>query len=587
MNQTRTFLIFAWLMVAALLFMNWNSEQSAKNERAVAATTQTPAQGQTPAAVDGSVPSAGSAATTAANGNGGIPNATAAAGASAVPGMTAAPSNSAADVEVMTDVIKARINGGSVNYAQLLEYPTQLGGKEDVVLMSSDPANYSAAQAGWVGTNGAQAPTHEAAFTPATPGPFVMAQGQNELKVPFVWTGANGVTVTRTYTFKRGQYTVQVDDVVTNNGTAPWSGFAYRQLTRVPLQLDSKGPMHPESYSFNGAAWYSDAEKYDKRAFDKYAKEAPLNQASTGGWVGMLQHHFFSAWIPDQKEQVHINTATTSANGATQYLIREVGTAHTVAPGQSLTNSARLWMGPKLVDQIKAQGVTGLDRAVDYSSFSIFAWIANILFWVLSRIHSIVGNWGWAIIGLTIVIRAVLYPLTAAQYQSAAKMRQFSPRIKQLQERYGDDKQKLQMATMELYRKEKFNPMAGCLPAFLQIPIFMSMYWMLAESVELRHAPWIGWIQDLTARDPYFILPIINVAVMTVTQHLTPMAPGMDPMQVKIMKWMPVVFGLLMLFMPAGLVLYWVTSGLIGLAIMHFINKRYAVNHAEGTTVSG
>ena len=573
MNQTRTFLIFAWLMVAALLFMNWNSDQRAKQVAAAnpQATAATAVKGNS------AVPGA------AAANNGAVPTA-AVPGAATTPGMSAAPA-APSSIEVTTDVLKVRLNGAAVTYAQLLQYPIVKDGKDNVVLMSDAPETYYAAQTGWVGANGAAAPTHEATFVPASAGPYVLAAGQNELKVPFVWRGENGVTVTRTYTFKRGQYAVDVQDVVSNAGTTPWSAFNYRQLSRVPMHLASKGPMHPESYSFNGAAWYSDAEKYDKRAFDKFAKEDALNQPSTGGWIGMLQHHFFSAWIPDTKEPVRFNTATVNTNTGTQYVLREVGNAHTVAPGQQLVNSARLWMGPKRIDLIGAQNVQGLDRAVDYSSFSIFAWIANILFWVLSHIHDLVRNWGWAIVGLTIVIRAVLYPLTAAQYKSAAKMRQFSPRIKQLQERYGDDKQKLQMATMELYRKEKFNPMAGCLPAFLQIPIFMSMYWMLAESVELRHAPWIGWIQDLTARDPFFILPILNVAIMMLTQHFTPIAPGMDPMQVKIMKYMPLAFGLLMLFMPAGLVLYWVVSGLIGLGIMLFINKRVDAQNTGGNVV--
>lgn len=571
MNQTRTFLLLAWLMVAALLFMNWGTDKAARNApQTPAATAQT---GATPAAVtgDGSVP------TNAAGGP-------AAAIPAAAPTMAAAPS--AAQVQVTTDVLKATLGGGGLTYAQLLKYPVTKGGTENVVLMSDQPGNFFAAQSGWVGQNGAAAPTHEAGFVPASAGPFVLAEGQNELKVPFVWTGDNGVTITRTYTFTRGQYAIKVDDVIANNGTAPWSGFDYRQLARTPIQHVSKGPMHPESYSFQGAAWYSDAEAYDKRAFDKFVEDGTLNQESTGGWIGMLQHHFFGAWIPDQAEKVKFSTATVQGANGTQYLLREVGPARTVAPGQQATTSARLWAGPKLVDQIKAQKVRGLDRAVDYSSFSILAAIANALFWVLEKIHDIVKNWGWAIIGLTIVIRALLYPLTAAQYKSAAKMRQFAPRIKQLQERYGDDKQKLQMATMELYRKEKFNPMAGCLPAFLQIPIFMAMYWMLAESVELRHAPWIGWIQDLTARDPYFILPILNVGIMFLTQHWTPMSPGMDPMQVKIMKFMPIAFGLFMMFMPSGLVLYWVTSGLIGLAIMLFINKRMDRLHAASATVT-
>ena len=218
----------------------------------------------------------------------------------------------------------------------------------------------------------------------------------------------------------------------------------------------------------------------------------------------------------------------------------------------------------------------GLERAVDFSSYAMFATIAGWLFWVLERIHGLIGNWGWAIIGLVVLIKAAMYPLSAAQYKSMAKMRKFQPRIAQLKERYGDDKQKFQQAMMELYKKEKINPVGGCLPILLQMPVFLALYWMLSESVELRHAPWIGWIQDLTARDPYFVLPVINMAVMWATQKLTPLAPGMDPMQAKMMQMMPLVFGVMFAFFPAGLVLYWITNSGLGLLQQWWMTKRYS-----------
>jgi YidC/Oxa1 family membrane protein insertase len=260
-------------------------------------------------------------------------------------------------------------------------------------------------------------------------------------------------------------------------------------------------------------------------------------------------------------------------------VIRELGPAVSVAPGQQAQTTARLWVGPKLVNKIDAQHVPGLERAVDFSSITVMAVLAGWLFWVLQHLHELLGNWGWAIVGLVVLIKLAMYPLSAAQYKSMAKMRRFQPRIEQLKERYGEDKQKFQMALMELYKKEKINPVGGCLPVLVQMPVFLALYWMLSESVELRHAPWIGWIHDLTARDPYFILPAINIVVMWGTQKLAPKTPGMDPMQQKMMQYMPVAMGVLFSFMPAGLVLYWITNGSLGL-LQQWWNTRQYGHHA-------
>jgi YidC/Oxa1 family membrane protein insertase len=325
------------------------------------------------------------------------------------------------------------------------------------------------------------------------------------------------------------------------------------------------GFTHPESYSFHGAAWFSAQDKFEKRKFADYAEDGPLDKAVTGGWIAMLQHHFFAAWIPGDKDASKFSLSSPKGSGGQeQALVRELGPGVTVAPGARAQTSARLWVGPKLVKQIETQAVPGLERAVDFSSYSWMAWLAGLLFFVLSFLHGIFGNWGWAIIGLVLVIKALMFPLSAAQYKSAAKMRRFQPRIEQLKERYGDDKQKFQMAMMELYKKEKINPAGGCLPVLVQMPVFLALYWTLLESVELRQAPWIGWIHNLTAPDPYFILPAINIAVMWATQKLTP-TPIADPMQRKMMQYMPVAMGVMFAFFPAGLVLYWVTNGSLGL----------------------
>lgn len=564
MNQTRIFLLFAWLMVASLLWVEWGKERAAKNAPAVAA--QTTAQ-----AIPSMVP-----------GRNTVPVANASVAGLAAQ-TVAAPAAASPVVTITSDVLRLTTDGGSVRSADLLAYPqTRAAGSPPVQLFSDNPAHFYEAQSGWVDDSGAASPTHAAGFQPASAAnTYALANGQASVTVPFVWTGANGVSIRREITLKRGSYAVDVRDTVTNAGAQPWKGYVYRQLVRVPPDIKSS-MVNPESYSFHGSTWYSAEEKYERRPFTKYMDDGKLDRTITGGWLAMQQHHFLSAWIP-QADQAALYSLDKQGSLAS---ITAQGPSFNVAPGQQATTAARLWVGPKLVAALKAEKVPGLERAVDYSRFSMFAVLGEGLFWVLSKLHALIGNWGWAIIALVVLLKALLFPLSNAQYKSAAQMRRFQPRLQQLKERYGDDKAKYQQAMMELYKQEKINPAAGCLPIIPQILIFMTLYWTLSESVELRHAPWMGWIQDLTARDPYFILPILNAGIMFMTQHLTPPAPGMDPMQQKIMKFMPLAFGLLMLFMPAGLVLYWVTSGLIGLAIMLYINKRMDRLHAASSTVT-
>lgn len=568
MNQTRVFLILAWLMVAMLLWMEWGKEQAAPPTEAT--TTSLPAAGPDAAAIPAAVPAA-----TTPSADPSVPAASVPAAASVQAPVS--PSAAAARVHVRTDVLDLVLDGGSVLQADLPKFPqTRQPGSAPVRLFDTDPAHLYAAQAGWVSASGA-APNHQSGFVPAGPErDFVLADGQEQVVVPFVWQGPDGVSIRRTYTLTRGSYAVEVRDEVVNQGSTPWQGQIYRQLLRKPPQI-KRGYTQPESFSFTGTAWYNG--EYQRRKFDEdYLEDGRVNQRTERGWIAMLQHHFFSAWIPEGQQASTISL-DAPASGA---LVRELGDPLLVAPGATATTQARLYVGPKLVSEIRAQQVPGLERAVDYSQFSILAILGEGLFWVLSHLYGLFGNWGWAIIGLVVLVKAVLYPLSAAQYKSFAKMRKFQPRIQQLKERYGDDKQKFQTAMMELYKKEKINPMGGCLPILVQMPVFLALYWVLVESVELRHAPWILWIQDLTARDPYFILPIINVAVMWFTQKLQP-APGMDPMQQKMMQFMPVAFGVMMAFFPAGLVLYWVTNGGLGLLQQWWMMKRHGEPAAKAT----
>jgi len=557
MNQTRVFLIFAWLMVAVLLWMEWGREKAAPDPATVAAT-----QPAIPAATDADLapPAAGNVPQAAVPGQ-----PPAAAGTATVEAAA-----SAARVTVSTDVLKLVLDGRSVLDADLLHFPqTKAAGSPPVQLLTEDKAHPYSATAGWASQSNAPVPGANG-FKPVQDATEVaLAEGQDQLQVPFVWNGPDGVSIHRTFTFKRGDYAISVKDEVVNAGDKPWQGYVFRKLDRVPPVI-SKGMTNPDSFSFNGATWFSPADGYQRRAFKDYLDDGNLNQTISGGWVAMLQHHFFTAWIPQADQSA---LYLLSQNGP-RNVIETRGPGFTVAPGQKVSTEARLWVGPKLVNQIAKEDVKGLDRVVDYSRFSIMAIIGQGLFWVMNQVHKLVGNWGWAIIGLVILLKMALFPLANAQFKSQAKMRKFQPRIAQLKERYGDDKQKFQTAMMELYKKEKINPLGGCLPLLIQMPIFFALYWVLVESVELRQAPWLGWIQDLTARDPYFILPIINIAVMWFTQKLTP-AVGMDPMQQKMMQFMPLVFGVMMAFMPSGLVLYWVVNGGLSLLQQWWMIKKH------------
>jgi len=281
----------------------------------------------------------------------------------------------------------------------------------------------------------------------------------------------------------------------------------------------------------------------------------------------MLQHYFTAAIIPPAGEASVFSSAALSNN---RYLMREVGSGFNVAPGAQASTTTRLYLGPKMRQELEAIS-PGLGLTLDYGIFTV---LAQPMHWLLSMLHKLTGNWGWAIVLLVVVIKGALFKLSEAQYRSFAKMRKVQPRIEALKERYGDDRQKFQTAMMEMYKKEKINPLGGCLPILVQIPIFLSLYWVLVEAVELRHAPWILWIQNLTAPDPYFILPVVNLVTMWATQKLSP-APGMDPMQKRMMQAMPIVFGVMFAFFPAGLVLYWTTNGLLGLLQQWLIMRRH------------
>lgn len=563
MNQTRSFLLIAWLVVATLLWMEWNKAPSPE----AATVTTTPAATALPGA-SAPAPLPGVAAP--------LPV------APLLPGQaTSSPTSSVASepVTIANDRLRLTVDlrGGRVIDSQLLQYTEEKkAGSPNVRLLTSEPAKYYVADAGLI-TVDAQNVQHEmqTQFHTAngTRG-AELAPGAADVALPMDWTDpATGLTVHRTLSMKRGSYVLQVTDQVSNAGSTAQRVYPFVRLSRVAPPPPPKHSFmtNPESLSFIGAAWHSPDENYEKTKWSDFGVKQPSSTADVAGvWFAMLQHHFVTAWVPMPEEKQILRTSVASHDGVPVYELRSVATPLQIAPATSATHQSRLWVGPKLQAPL-AQLAPSLDLSVDYGKLSV---IARPLFWLLSKLHQLFGNWGWAIIAIVVLLKAALYPLSAKQYKSMARIRAVQPRIEKLKELHGEDKQAFQIAMMDLYKKEKINPIGGCLPMLIPIPIFLGLYWVLLETVELRHAPWMGWIQNLTAADPYFILPALNLIVMYLTQKLTPM-PGMDPLQKKMMQFMPLVFGVMMAFFPSGLVLYWVTNGVLGLAQQWWMTKQH------------
>jgi len=552
MSQTRTFLLIAWLLVGFLLWDAWQKDYATPLPRA-AQTTATPA-------LDASIP-----APTATDA-GAIPQ--------MQPGALQPESDgpergisSGSGVILANDLLRLTLDprGGTLRVAELLRYPRQAkGDTAPVELLSLDPEQFFVLQNGLVGRPAA--PSHEDAMV-AQRGDQVLAEGAEAVEQVFLWTGPDGLSVERRYRLARGSYLLEITDTVRNEGSATWNGNAYHQLVRVVPPVANGGFTNPERLSFVGGALYSPQDKFEKLKFDEFDAKTPMRREVSDGWIAMLQHYFVAAIIPTPGET---NTFSSAVLPGGRYLLRDVGSTLSAAPGSQATSRTQVYLGPKLRQDLEAIS-PGLGLTMDYG---IFTAIAQPIHWLLALLHSLTGNWGWAIVLLVVLIKAAMFKLSEAQYKSFAKMRRVQPRIEALKERYGDDRQKFQVAMMELYKKEKINPLGGCLPILVQIPVFLSLYWVLVEAVELRHAPWILWIQNLSAPDPYFILPVVNLVTMWATQKLSP-APGMDPMQKKMMQAMPIVFGVMFAFFPAGLVLYWTTNGVLGLLQQWFIMRRH------------
>jgi YidC/Oxa1 family membrane protein insertase len=547
--------LFLWIGLALLAWMNiiqWDRDFGAQSAASTATTATAPVVAPAaPGAASSSLPELPAAT---------APAAAAPAVATQAPA-TSAVAAAAPSIRVVTDVIDMDISlqGGDLLRADLLQYPRdKKPGSPAVRLLSTDDATYGVVRSGLRAADGRAEPTHLALYT-APASEFRLAPGAQELRVPLTWTDGQGVTVTKTYVFKPGQYAVEVIYDVQNASGADWNAASYVQFARH-VYSQSRSMFDVESYAFRGPAVY-DGEKYQKLSVDK--DDEAFRQAFADGWMAEMQHHFVAAAVPPKGEIYDFSQQLEGSHSLVSYR----GPLKSVPAGASATFSETLFIGPKLQEQLQKAGPK-LELTVDYGKLTI---LSNPLFHLLQWVHKYVQNWGVTIIIVTILLKLLFYKLTEKSGRSMAKMRAIAPRIKAIQERYKDDREQLAKQTMELYKREKINPVAGCLPILVQIPVFLAFYWVLLESVEMRQAPFFGWIQDLSSKDPYFILPILMGFGMFAQFKLNPAPP--DPMQAKMFAFMPVIMTVMMAWFPAGLVLYWLTNTLLSIAQQWQINR--------------
>ncbi|MFZ2507491.1 MAG: membrane protein insertase YidC [Steroidobacteraceae bacterium] len=553
MDQQRVFLWVGLLLVLWLNVEAWMKDAAAPAPAAPATKEISADSAHTP----GPLPAGGALAEE-------LPNVGGEAAAVTTAEAVETPAAGAARIRIVTDVLDLDVSlmGGEFVRADLPGYPRE---KDDpttpVRLFDTDTTDSMFVfQSGLTsGEAGRSEPNHKAAFS-AGSREFRLAEGADELRVPLSWSDGAGLSVTKTLTFRRGGYAVDIQYRVENSGAAPVRLASYAQLLRHWVEV-SRSMWDVQSYAFRGPAIY-DGESYQKLDIEDEEDQA-LSRSITNGWVAALQHHFVAAIVPAAGLPYQYELRVKDRD----FLLRVVGPAQVVPAGGSLELNEKLFVGPKLQDQLQATGPE-LRRAADYGKLTI---LAQPLFWILSKVHDLVGNWGWTIIIVTLLIKLVFYKLSETSGRSMAKMRTVAPRLKAVQERHKDDREAQARAMMELYKREKINPVAGCLPVVVQIPFFLAFYWVLLESVEMRQAPFMGWIQDLSARDPYFILPILMGAAMFGQFKLNPTPP--DPMQAKIFAFMPVVMTVMFMWFPAGLVLYWLTNTLLSIAQQWKINR--------------
>ncbi|MFT7526250.1 MAG: YidC/Oxa1 family membrane protein insertase [Arenicella sp.] len=567
MENQRTFLIVALMAISAVLYTKW-IEFSSSNQT----TNDTPVQlsqnnGNAVPTSPQSIVNAEAVPSTPSS--------------IAAPSIDSLPSsvNQVADsiggiISITTDIVIAKINtnGGVIESIELRKEPIAIDQKDQgfPLLMKTNLETF-VAQDGIL-VSGQTGPNHAQTLYQSQASNYSLGDADS-VQVPLTWVSESGVEYTKVFTFKRDSYVVDIDYNVVNKTGANWQGYLYAQFNRT--QPADSGGGFGRLPSYTGGAIYTEEEKYEKVDFKDISKQNLATQTNSG-WVAMLQHYFVGAWIPKNGGPKQFYSAVNNSQANPIYRLGYKTLEPKVIPaGQSDSIGTSVYLGSKEQSRLKKiqkdSNITGLALTVDYG---VLTFIADPLFTVLNWIHNIVGNWGWSIILLTLLIKMVFYPLSAASYKSMAGMKKLQPRIKTLKERYKDDRQKFQTEMMALYKKEKINPAGGCLPILIQIPVFIALYWALLESVEIRQAPFALWLQDLSAPDPFYILPVLMGASMWAQQQLNP-AP-MDDIQKKVMTIMPIALTFLFLTFPQGLVLYWVVNNVLSMAQQWFINKKHA-----------
>ncbi|HYJ40463.1 MAG TPA: membrane protein insertase YidC [Steroidobacteraceae bacterium] len=567
--MTNNIRVFLWLAVALALWLNysqWQIDYGAKPVTTSTGAVETDSSGAPkPSDIADAVPQVVQPATDAPVASDAVP-AVATQQAAAGPDIESAKTRK---IRVTTDVLVLDISltGGTLVRAELPGYPLIKGEAAPVVLFNTDaPTTNYVLRTGLASSDDPNGPSHLATFT-APADSFTLAAGQDELRVPLTWTDGKGVTVTKTFVFKRSMYAIDLEYQIVNGTQAPWHAVSYARIVRSDPPVE-RSMFKVESYATRGPA-FGEGDKYKKLNIEK-TDDATLSIKVTNGWIAGMQHHFVSAVVPDHETP---HTFTMGVKGR-EYVLTSLGEVQTVAPGATRTIKETLFVGPKLQKQLETLHPE-LSRVADYGVLTL---ISRPLFWLLDHAHSIVKNWGLAIILVTFMLKLLFYPLSEKAGRSMARMRALAPRMKILQETYKDDRTKLGQATMELYKQEKVNPLAGCLPMLIQMPVFLAFYWVLLESVEMRQAPFFGWINDLSARDPYFILPVLNGLAMWGQSKLNPPPP--DPVQARIFQLMPIVFSVMFALFPSGLVLYWVTNTGLSILQQWNINRKITAEDA-------
>ena len=558
MNDIRRTIL--WVIFGFSLVLLWDKWQMHNGKQATffptpsSAVATAPAQPQVASPAASGVPSAVPAAVGTATGAAAVPAST--------PALAAAPARE--QVVVTTDVLRLTFDseGGSLTRAEMLQYADMADKSKNFLLFDQSPDRVYLAQTGLIGGN---FPTHKTPMT-VVPGPRSLGDGQDSLSVRFESPSVDGLQLVKTWTVQRGTYALSVQHEILNTGAAPVAPQLYLQLVRD----GNKPPGESSIYStFTGPAVYTEAKKYQKIDFKKIDEgKVDIEKTASNGYVAMVQHYFASAWLLADGIERNLFMRKVDTNLYSVGMITSLGS---IAPGASKTVDARLFAGPQI--ETRLEGLSpGLELVKDYGWLTI---LAKPLYWLLDKIHSFLGNWGWSIVGLVLLLKILFYWLNAKAYASMAKMKAINPKITEMRERLKDKPQQMQQEMMRFYREEKVNPMGGCFPIVIQIPVFIALYWVLLSSVEMRNAPWIGWIHDLSSPDPFFILPLLMTLSSLLQTALNPAPP--DPMQAKMMWIMPLAFSVMFFFFPAGLVLYWLTNNILSIAQQWVINTRMGV----------